>query len=51
MQTRYEIARTLMRLDTIAETKAAIKAMAPDKLAHLKSLVDWVEAYEKHETN
>ena len=51
MQARYEIARNLMGLDTIAEVKAAIKAMPPDKLARLKSLVDWVQDYEKHETN
>lgn len=49
MQNRYEIARTLLGLINIADTKEAIRAMPPDKLAQLKSLVDWVQDYERHE--
>lgn len=49
IQTRHEIAMGLLKQPDIAATKRAIKLLSDDALAELKSLVDWVEDYDKHE--
>lgn len=46
---RLEIARRMEHLPKKADIKLHIRMLRPERRAHLRARVDWVEDYENHQ--